>query len=1196
MISTRPPSRVRRLAPLAAFVLLLAACGRDPAAEKQRHFERGESWFAQGRFPEAIIEYRSAIQIDPAFGRARFRLGEAYAKASDPEAAFPEYVRAADLLPDDPQAQLVAGQYLLLATRYEEARTRARAVIEREPRNSAAHVLLGNALAGLQDYDAAAASLEKAIEFDPNRGLTRATLGAIETARGRTPEAEAAYARAIEVDPTSPEAHLALGSYRLASGDTGGAEQAFRTVLTLDPKNALALRALSSMFVNMNEAGKAEPHLRQLADERDDTAAGFLLTEVLLAAGREAEAIARLEKMAAVPRQFADATLRLATIDYVAGRRPGALARVAALLEQQPRSAKALALRGRFRLDAGDVEAALADLQLAVNSDPKYEAGHFWLAQALLQRRRGAEARASLLEVLRLDPRYVPAQVELSRVYLGARDYDQAIATAQQAVRASPNHLEARLALVRAFVGAGQADNAAEELRPVAAQLPKEPRVQMLEGQIRLVRRDPKAAEQRFIAALEAEPTSYEALGGLVASRLAAGNVAGALAAANTVLARTPTDARSLVLAARAYGEARDFKNAEAVLKRAIEADPALLEAYSMLGQLYVADQRLEEALREFQRLSERQPTAVGPKTVVAVLHHMANRRPEAKKAYEAVLRVDPGAVVAANNLAWMKVEDGEDLTTALQLAQAAKVRAPQSPEVSDTLGLIYYRRNLFAFSAAAFEDAVRYAPQNPEYHYRLGLALSRNDDPSRSQGVVQEGPGHQSDVPRGGRRQGPARGAAVAPLDWPCRRHRVRPSGAGSGADRGRGAHHVDELRARSLPRQPGEIGAGGDGAALVGTEIEQPHDGRGKGLGLVGHRAPRADDAGEALAHGGRGHHRHPRGQRLEHFVLQAARRVQRGHRDGGAPQVVAGVRHGPGDRDAAAGQGPHHGRGLTADDLELRRGMTGQDARPHLGRQPGRAGLVRGVVHHAAEDDGARRRRRAGRLEVVHVDAVGQDPHVGAWGDGGQRLAFLLVDDQRRHGALGGPALEGREDAGLAPVGPALGRRRHLGQPPPLLRVDIDHVEHQRHAGQRRPQGELGHAAAEGDDHVGAAGGHDLPQHTVDGRRVEQDVGQRLRPGERERDAQPAQRPGHRRARHGQAARRHGAGVPRLVAVVDEGHQVDVEGLAEPLEQVIGPDAIAAVGSVGQPVREVEHPHLGAWSWRERISTAGTPPTMA
>ena len=71
-----------------------------------------------------------------------------------------------------------------------------------------------------------------------------------------------------------------------------------------------------------------------------------------------------------------------------------------------------------------------------------------------------------------------------------------------------------------------------------------------------------------------------------------------------------------------------------------------------MLGQLYVATNRLDDALREFTRLASLQPKAVGPRTVVAVLHHMANRRDDAKTAYEAVLQVDAGAVVAANNLA----------------------------------------------------------------------------------------------------------------------------------------------------------------------------------------------------------------------------------------------------------------------------------------------------------------------------------------------------------------------------------------------------------------------------------------------------------------------------------------------------------------------------------------------------------------
>lgn len=731
-MSNRFPS-CARLVVVTLLAAAAAACSGDPETRKRDHVSRGDAYAAAGKLPEAIIEYRAAVQIDGAWGEARFKLAEAFARSNNPEGAYPEYVRAADLLPADTKAQLIAGQYLLLATRYEDARARARSVIEREPQNAAAHVLLGNAMAGLKDYEAAAKSIERAIEFDPNRGLTYATLAAIESVRGRTPEAEAAYARAIEVDPTSPDARLALGSYRLRVGDTAGAEEAFHAALAIDPKNALALRSLASMFVNLRDPAAAEPHLRTLADDLGDAAAGFLLSEVLVATNREAEAVTRLEKLAGERRHFAEATLRLATIDFVAGRRDAALAHLEALLKQQPRMAKALALRGRFRLEMGQTDAAIADLQQAITTDNKYDAGHFWLAQAFMQRRQAADARAALTTTLRLNPGYVPAQIELSRVQLAAKEFDQAIATAQDAVRGAPDAIDARLALARAFLGAGRLDDASSTLAPVAAALPKDARVVVLDGQLRLARRDPRGAEQRFAAALAAEPSSAEALSGLVASRIAAGNVASAVAAANAAVDKAPTDARALVVAARAHGETRDYAQAEALLKRAIDADPASLEAYSMLGQLYVATSRLDDALREFTRLAALQPKAVGPKTVVAVLHHMANRREEAKKAYEAVLQVDAGAPVAANNLAWMKVEDGENLDVALQLAQAAKVRAPQTPEISDTLGLIYYKRNLFAFSAAAYEDAVKYAPANAEYHYRLGLALARNNAPDRA-------------------------------------------------------------------------------------------------------------------------------------------------------------------------------------------------------------------------------------------------------------------------------------------------------------------------------------------------------------------------------------------------------------------------------------------------------------------------------
>ena len=66
------------------------------------------------------------------------KLGDIYAQISDGQNAYREYVRAADLLPDNVDAQLKAGALLLLSNQYAEAKTRAETVLRLSPRNPGA--------------------------------------------------------------------------------------------------------------------------------------------------------------------------------------------------------------------------------------------------------------------------------------------------------------------------------------------------------------------------------------------------------------------------------------------------------------------------------------------------------------------------------------------------------------------------------------------------------------------------------------------------------------------------------------------------------------------------------------------------------------------------------------------------------------------------------------------------------------------------------------------------------------------------------------------------------------------------------------------------------------------------------------------------------------------------------------------------
>jgi Tfp pilus assembly protein PilF len=102
----------------------------------------------------------------------------------------------------------------------------------------------------------------------------------------------------------------------------------------------------------------------------------------------------------------------------------------------------------------------------------------------------------------------------------------------------------------------------------------------------------------------------------------------------------------------------------------------------------------------------------------------------EARKRYEQALASDQRAGVAANNLALLYVDSGENLDMALQLAQTAVGSMPEVPEILDTLGWIYYKKNLPNQAIPQLTKAVDKQPKNPVFLYHLGLAQVQARDP----------------------------------------------------------------------------------------------------------------------------------------------------------------------------------------------------------------------------------------------------------------------------------------------------------------------------------------------------------------------------------------------------------------------------------------------------------------------------------
>lgn len=172
------------------------------------------------------------------------------------------------------------------------------------------------------------------------------------------------------------------------------------------------------------------------------------------------------------------------------------------------------------------------------------------------------------------------------------------------------------------------------------------------------------------------------------------------------------------------------------------------------VGDLYFrigeADRRmgdLNAAIRAFQQAKAADPNNTKVLLQLALIANGESdldgtgRQSEVKSAYDQLLKAEPDNAIALNNLAFIKANEGVDLDGALAMARRALQKAPNSPDIMDTVGWIYLKKGMSDEAIGAFRNAVQAArdlraPERPAFHYHLAMALIQKGDNS---GAMQE-------------------------------------------------------------------------------------------------------------------------------------------------------------------------------------------------------------------------------------------------------------------------------------------------------------------------------------------------------------------------------------------------------------------------------------------------------------------------
>lgn len=251
-----------------------------------------------------------------------------------------------------------------------------------------------------EDFDKAKAILQAAHDKDPKDPQAAYYLGVAQEHTDDVDGAIASYKSALENDPKLTEAAVNLSAVLLDREDYAGAIEVADAGLSGAPKHALLLTNRAIALAASGQTGKAlEAYKSAVAASPDNLELRYEYAQLLAQNDKKTEAIAELREVVQSPDPA------------VVGAAANLLGRLNAFAECIAGLDKALKAkpnpdlyvrRGACRHGMNDDAGALKDYQAAIQADPGFAAGHYYLGRHYLATGKKKEAKTHLAKAAEL--------------------------------------------------------------------------------------------------------------------------------------------------------------------------------------------------------------------------------------------------------------------------------------------------------------------------------------------------------------------------------------------------------------------------------------------------------------------------------------------------------------------------------------------------------------------------------------------------------------------------------------------------------------------------------------------------------------------------------------------------------------------------------------------------------------------------
>ena len=735
-----------------SIVLGLAGCGHRAAS----YIAKGEDDLAKRKYHDALMQFRSASELDDSSAKAHWGLARTYEALGQFNDVLDELRKTVELDDTNLEAKAKLGSYYLLVQppMVSEAEKLRDQIVLNNPNFIEGQILTATIMAAQGKPDAEViAQVEQAIAMDPKRVESYVSLERLYMTREKPSNAEAAIKRGIDANPQSPQGYTEYGRFLMYATRNDEAEAQFQKAISIDNGSIEAREAIAEFYTTTRQMPKAEQAYVDLVRIQDNSPESRLeLANFYNKSDRRDDAISTLNQILTDSPTYVLARYKLAEI-FLAARQPAKVTeQLDALLKVNDEDTTALMLRARLGLQQNRPDDAVKDVEEVLKKYPSDRDGLFLMAQARLAMGQIDHANAFIADLERYHPSYLKTGLLKIQAAFAADDAQTALKLSNETLDRSntiqpdadqdPEEIqEVRVRAVTsrglAFLELGNLAGARNDLENVVKMSPRSASAVVNLAKVSVAEKNHAAALELYEKALTMDAQNFDAMSGVVASCIKlqqtakaherVGAMLNANAGANDVLAALH------YLNSTVFDAEKNNASAETELKAAIDLDNTYLAAYSGYADLLAREDRIDEAVAQYKTVLDKHPSAQ-VWTMLGILEDGRSNFAAAETAYRKALELAPETPIAANNLAWIISENGGNLDEALQLATMAVTKNPKSAGYYDTLGWVYLKKGLNSPAVEQMKKAVAMdeataktngTSPNAAYRTRLGMAMA---------------------------------------------------------------------------------------------------------------------------------------------------------------------------------------------------------------------------------------------------------------------------------------------------------------------------------------------------------------------------------------------------------------------------------------------------------------------------------------